>query len=108
MSTPEQNAPYPDSSEQDDAGPKASDRSEERAAGLFMLGVVLFNPLVLSVFDRGADVVLLGVPVLVVYIFFAWSLLIVLLACTVETPFRPEQAATDREAKQAEPADERS
>lgn len=108
MSTTELNEFSSESNEQEDAAPRGSHRVEERAAGLFLLGVVLFNPLMLALFDRGAETGLLGVPLLFVYIFFAWSLLIVLLACTVEAPFRAEGPAADREAEQAGPADERS
>jgi hypothetical protein len=46
---------------------------------------------------------LLGVPVLFIYIFSAWTLLIVLLACTVEARVPPEEPSTDDESENAEP-----
>jgi hypothetical protein len=78
-------------------------RVEERVAGLFLLGIVLFSPLMLSVFDRGAAVNLLGVPVLFIYIFSAWTLLIVLLACAVEARIPPEEPSADDESENAGP-----
>ena len=53
-----------------------------RLAVLFLLGVLLFNYPLLAVFDRATTV--LGIPVLYVYIFLAWALLIALLVLVVE------------------------
>lgn len=63
---------------------RGSHRLEERAAALFVLGIVLFSPLVVHIFDRGAEVALWGIPLLYVYAFAAWALLIALLALVVE------------------------
>jgi hypothetical protein len=49
---------------------------------LFLLGALLFNFPLLAVFNRAAYV--FGIPVLYAYIFFAWTLLIGLLALVVE------------------------
>jgi hypothetical protein len=54
----------------------------ERLLALFALGVVLFNFPLLALFDRAVTV--LGIPVLYVYIFCAWALLIALLALVIE------------------------
>ena len=78
-------------------------RLEERATGLFLLGVVLFNPLMMSVFDRGPEVELMGVPLLFVYVFCAWTLLIILLVCTVEARFSSEEPSLEDEPKIFEP-----
>ena len=56
------------------------ERYAERLTALFFLGVVLFNPLVLGIFDAGADSGILGVPTLYLYLFTAWAALIGLLA----------------------------
>ncbi|MEO5335913.1 MAG: hypothetical protein H7841_03320 [Magnetospirillum sp. WYHS-4] len=52
----------------------------ERLAAVFLLGLALFSPLVLRLFDRGPETVLAGIPLLYVYVFGAWGLLIGLLA----------------------------
>lgn len=57
--------------------------TRERLAGLCVLGAVLFSPAFISLFDRGADVTLFGVPVLLIYIFGIWAGLIALAAVLV-------------------------
>jgi hypothetical protein len=59
-----------------------STRRGQRLAALFLLGALLFNFPLLAVFNRPAYV--FGIPVLYAYIFFAWTLLIGLLALVVE------------------------
>lgn len=54
----------------------------ERLVALFMLGNVLFNYPLLALFNQ--PVVLGGIPLLYLYVFGAWTLLIALLAATVE------------------------
>jgi hypothetical protein len=54
----------------------------ERLVALFIFGAVLFNPPFLSIFNRAAQ--LLGVPLLYLYLFVAWALLIALTALVVE------------------------
>jgi Na+-driven multidrug efflux pump len=63
----------------------------ERLAALFILGVVLFNPPFLSIFNRTAHV--FGVPLLYLYLFFAWALLIALAALLVEAAEGGERAS---------------
>lgn len=53
----------------------------QRLAALFLLGNLLFNYPLLALFNRSDSV--LGVPVLYVYVFGAWALLIALLAYVV-------------------------
>ena len=55
----------------------------QRLIALFVLGCLLFNYPVLSLFNIAA--VVFGVPVLYIYIFVAWALLIVLMALAAET-----------------------
>ncbi len=54
----------------------------QRLVALFVLGGLLFNYPLLALFNR--SVLVGGVPLLYVYIFAAWALLIGLLALVVE------------------------
>lgn len=54
----------------------------QRLVALFLLGGLLFNYPVLSLFAGGTQV--LGVPVLYLYLFAAWAVLIGLMALIVE------------------------
>jgi predicted permease len=54
----------------------------QRLVVVFLFGVVLFNYPLLALFNRTADVA--GIPVLYVYIFGAWALLIGLAALVIE------------------------
>ena len=53
----------------------------ERLLALFALGVVLFNPPLLSLFS--VDAMLVGFPALYIYIFASWTILVVLVAVIV-------------------------
>jgi len=53
-----------------------------RLASLFMLGCLLFNYPLLALVNVQATA--LGVPILYAYIFFAWALLIALVAAVME------------------------
>ena len=61
----------------------------ERLAALFALGLVLFSPLFLSIFDVGPEVTWMGIPLLYVAIFAAWAALIALMALAVERGGEP-------------------
>lgn len=63
---------------------KDGNRSGEKLVALFALGVVLFNPLVVGIFDAGADTRLFGIPALYLYLFAGWALLIGLVAVVAE------------------------
>jgi hypothetical protein len=54
----------------------------QRLVVVFLLGVVLFNYPLLALFNRTASIV--GIPVMYVYIFGAWALLIGLAALVIE------------------------
>jgi len=56
----------------------------QRLAAVFLLGCLLFNYPLLALFNRAAT--LLGVPVLVAYIFVAWLGVIALAAVVIERP----------------------
>ena len=53
-----------------------------RLAAVFLLGVVLFNYPLLSVFDIAGAI--FGIPLLYAYLFAAWTLLIALMAAVIE------------------------
>ncbi len=54
----------------------------QRLVALFLLGLLLFNYPLLDLFARSGQV--LGIPVLYVYVFVVWALLIALMALVVE------------------------
>ena len=54
----------------------------QRLLAIFLLGCLLLNDPLFSLFSGPAQV--LGVPVVYVYVFFVWALLIVLMALAVE------------------------
>ncbi len=67
----------------------------DRLIALFLLGVVLFTPPLLRVF--GTDLTIFGCPLLFVYIFLAWALVVTLIALDIERrnePKRPPPAAS--------------
>ncbi len=68
----------------------------ERMLSLFFLGLLLFNPPLLNAFDAGADVTVVGIPLLYIYIFVAWGVLIVLLAVTIDKSVRITSADKGR------------
>ena len=54
----------------------------QRLVAVFLLGCVLFNYPVFWLFENHAE--LFGVPLVYAYVFFAWALLIALMAVIVE------------------------
>ncbi|MSQ63643.1 MAG: hypothetical protein EXR33_07395 [Betaproteobacteria bacterium] len=60
-----------------------SEAKGQRLIALFVLGCLLFNYPVLSLFNVPAEA--LGVPVLYAYIFAAWALLVALMAFAAES-----------------------
>lgn len=61
---------------------KRSGTTGQRLAALFMMGCVLLNYPILSLFSRPEDVA--GIPLLYIYVFAAWILLVALLALVIE------------------------
>lgn len=68
-------------------------RRGERLAALFLLGLAAFSPALLHVF--GDPALLLGLPVVFLWIFAAWGGLIALTAATVEGGRRHDPAEED-------------
>ena len=61
-----------------------SSRKGPRLVALFLLGCLFFNYPLLALFNVRATV--LGIPLLYAYLFFAWTLLIALVAAVMEAP----------------------
>lgn len=55
----------------------------ERLVALFLFAVLLFNPPLLQIFDSQSTV--FGFPVLYLYLFIVWAILIGLLALIIES-----------------------
>ena len=64
---------------------KRPDQRSERTVVLALLGAVLFTQPLLGAFDAGAEDMALGFPVLYLYLFAAWAVLIGLLALVMES-----------------------
>lgn len=63
---------------------KGLEPKNARIGALALLGVVLFNPPLIQVFNAGATHTVGGVPLLFFYLFIAWALLIGLMAFVIE------------------------
>lgn len=61
------------------------DRRGEWTVVVALLGAVLFSQPLLGAFDAGAEDMVFGVPILILYLFAAWAGLIALLALVMET-----------------------
>ena len=68
----------------------------ERAAALFVLAILLFNPPLLSIFS--ADVRVFGLPLPYLYLFGAWVLIVALLALHAERSRFPNDEIRRRDA----------
>jgi hypothetical protein len=66
-------------------------RRRDRLIGLFLLALVLLNPPLLMLFGGGGTV--FGLPLLYVYVFFAWLLIIAAVAWIAER--RPARRRRD-------------
>jgi hypothetical protein len=75
------------------------ERLGERLIAIFVLGIVLFNPLFIRLFDRGLDTTVFGVPLLFLYLFGGWAMLIALLVCAIEGPGGRESAGAAEAAR---------
>jgi hypothetical protein len=82
--------PHPGDPDPDRIDPAVATRVAERSIGLFLLGVVAFSPPLVAVFAVSRFV--LGIPLLYLYVFGAWAVivaLVALIARQVETAMRP-------------------
>lgn len=64
----------------------------DRLIALFLLGVALFAPPLIRVF--GAPVTIFGCPLLFIYIFLAWTVVVALIAFDVERRNEPKRSST--------------
>ncbi len=69
---------------------------------MFLLGILLFSPPFLLIFDNFSTV--LGFPVLFLYLFVAWAVLIVLLAIVIEHTEGEPKADAERPAGKSDDA----
>jgi hypothetical protein len=67
----------------------------ERLFVLFLLGVFLFNPPLVSIFDLPLPV--FGIPLLYVYLFACWGALLLLVAVIIEKSRDPEEPRDSRD-----------
>ena len=72
--------------------PKA--KKNKRLVGLFLMGSVLFNYPLLSLFNLKTSI--LGMPLLIFYIFTAWVFLILLAAMATKTRGQPPSKFIDK------------
>jgi hypothetical protein len=72
--------------------PKA--RKNKRLVGLFLLGSVLFNYPLVSLFNLETSI--FGIPLLIFYIFIAWVFLILLAAAATKTRAQPPSKPIDK------------
>ena len=70
--------------------------THERLVALFLLGVALFTPPFLGIFNTPDRI--LGLPSLYLYLFAAWTLLIVLVALAIESSDADDGPARTTEA----------
>jgi hypothetical protein len=70
---------------------------QERLIALFLFGALLFTPPLLGVFNSSARV--FGIPTLYLYLFAAWTLLIVLVALVIESSDAADDAVGTVEAQ---------
>lgn len=66
----------------------------ERLAFLFVVGLLVFNPPILAIFDTPTSV--FGIPVLYLYLFLSWSCLIGLAALAAEATSAVDDARDHR------------
>lgn len=67
----------------------------ERLFFLFLIGVFLFNPPALSIFDVPRQV--FGIPLLYLYLFACWGAMLLLVAFIIERWSGPDEAPDSRE-----------
>lgn len=68
---------------------------EDQQVALFLIGLVVFSPLFLVMFDDPLQTIA-GIPALFFFLFVAWALLIGVMAFVAESaPSRPFAAADD-------------
>jgi hypothetical protein len=82
---------------------QAPGRTRELLIALFLLGVLLLVPPLLTVFNKATRI--LGIPTLYLYLFAVWAALIGLVAFVVERQYGTDEAAEPGgEASGREPA----
>ena len=72
--------------------------TRERLGGLCLLGVLLFSPLVVSIFDQGPNEQIFSIPLLVFYLFGSWAALILAAAFLIRHHYK-EYSQRDSDKK---------
>lgn len=84
--------------------PTPPPRRPERTIAIAALAVVLLHQPFLGIFDKGPNTTVFGTPILFLYLFFIWAVLIALTAAVMETHVPVEdQADEPMTPPQAEP-----
>ena len=76
--------------------------TKEKTIGLFLLGLILFNPPFLNIFNSDQQATIFDIPLLYIYLFAAWLGLIILVAVTAARPtayVSLETEAPEKESK---------
>ncbi|MFO1156544.1 MAG: hypothetical protein U1E43_07165 [Rhodospirillales bacterium] len=68
---------------------------------IFGLGVLLFSPLVMTIFDRGAGDTVFGIPLLYAFLLAAWLLMIALIAWVMAS--QPDEPRGRRQVEAGPP-----
>lgn len=76
----------------------APPRRPQRMLAVALLAAVLFNQPFLRIFDRGAGTGIAGIPLIYLYLFAAWALVILLMVSVVELRAEPTAAGDERAA----------
>ena len=79
-------------------------RRPERVLAVAALATVLFLQPFLGIFDQGAGATLAGIPVLFVYLFVAWVIIVVLTALVMESRLGDEAGGPRGADEPAPPA----
>ena len=79
-----------------DTAPSHAGPRNDRLIALFLLGVVAFAPPLVRVFGGGAT--LFGWPLLFIYMFLIWAVVVVLIAVDVESRNEDHKRRPDKTA----------
>jgi|GEM_PF-1492901 len=95
------NRPQPGDPDPDRIDPAVATRVAERSIGLFLLGVVAFSPPLVAVFAGTRFV--FGIPILYLYVFAAWAVIVALLALIARRVEAAMHSPPDADAPRAGP-----
>lgn len=79
-------------------------RRPERVIAIAALAAVLLHEPFLSIFDKGAQARIAGIPILFAYLFIVWAIIICLTALVMESRLRQQVTADDETTSPVTPA----